>query len=96
MLASHRHGPAAPTPLPDFGAPDDAEAFCRFVGEARARLARGQAVLAHCNAGLGRTAIFLASLLRECGYPGDPTEKLNPSRTSSHVMIAPPAPSLMI
>jgi protein-tyrosine phosphatase len=59
-------------PIADFGAPEDAEAFCRFVGEARARLARGQAVLAHCNAGLGRTAIFLASLLREGGYPGDP------------------------
>jgi protein-tyrosine phosphatase len=59
-------------PIPDFGAPDDPERFCVFVADVRQRLARGQAVLAHCNAGLGRTAIFLASLLKGCGYPGDP------------------------
>jgi len=33
-------------------------------------------VLAHCNAGLGRTAIFLASVLKGCGYPGDAVEEI--------------------
>jgi protein-tyrosine phosphatase len=65
-------------PIPDFGAPapDEAEAFCVFVDDARRRLARGQAILAHCNAGLGRTAIFLASLIKGCGHPGDAVEEI--------------------
>lgn len=65
-------------PIPDFGAPapDEAEDFCAFVADVRARLARGQAVLVHCNAGLGRTAIFLAALLKGCGLPGDAVEEI--------------------
>ncbi|MBI3456387.1 MAG: hypothetical protein HY002_11440 [Candidatus Rokubacteria bacterium] len=63
-------------PIPDFGAPTDARAFCGLVMDARERLARGQGVLAHCNAGLGRTAIFLAALLKGGGYPGDPVEEI--------------------
>ena len=53
-------------PIRDFGAPGphETEAFCAFVDDARQRLARGQAILAHCNAGQGRTAVFLASLSR--------------------------------
>ena len=63
-------------PIPDFGAPDDPERFYVFVEEARIRLARGQALLAHCNAGLGRTAIFLASVLKGCGFPGDAVDEI--------------------
>lgn len=63
-------------PIPDFGAPDDPARFCAFVADIRGRLARGQAILAHCNAGLGRTAIFLASLLKGCGLPGDAVEEI--------------------
>jgi len=59
-------------PIPDFGVPADAAAFGVFVVDVRDRLARGQAVLAHCNAGLGRTAVFLAALLKCCGLPRDP------------------------
>jgi protein-tyrosine phosphatase len=65
-------------PIRDFGAPapHEAEAFCAFVGDARQRLARGQAILVHCNAGQGRTAVFLASLLKGCGHPGDTVEEI--------------------
>jgi len=65
-------------PIPDFGAPApaQADAFCAFVLDARQRLARGQAILAHCNAGLGRTAVFLASLLKGCGLSGDAVEEI--------------------
>lgn len=65
-------------PIRDFGAPapHETEAFCVFVDEARLRLARGQAILAHCNAGQGRTAVFLASLLKGCGHPGDAVEEI--------------------
>jgi protein-tyrosine phosphatase len=77
--ALDRHGlESLRFPIPDFGAPASAEAdaFCALVLEARERLARGQAILAHCNAGLGRTAVFLASLLKGCGLPGDAVEEI--------------------
>ncbi|HEV8672643.1 MAG TPA: protein-tyrosine phosphatase family protein [Methylomirabilota bacterium] len=77
LEALARHGlESLRYPIPDFGAPDDPERFCAFVADIRQRLARGQAVLAHCNAGLGRTAIFLASLLKGCGLPGDAVEEI--------------------
>jgi len=65
-------------PIPDFGAPAPAEAdaFYAFVDDSRRRLARGQALLAHCNAGLGRTAVFLASLLAVSGFPGDAVDEI--------------------
>jgi protein-tyrosine phosphatase len=43
----------------------------RLLEEVRVRLAAGTGVLAHCNAGLGRTAVFLASVLRAHGFAGD-------------------------
>jgi protein-tyrosine phosphatase len=65
-------------PIRDFGAPEAAEAgaFCELVEDVRARLARGQGVLVHCNAGQGRTAVFLASLLKGCGHVGDAVEEI--------------------
>ena len=63
-------------PIVDFGVPSDALAFGGLVVDVRERLSRGQTVLAHCNAGLGRTAVFLGSLLRSCGFPGDPVAEI--------------------
>jgi protein-tyrosine phosphatase len=77
--ALHRQGlESLRFPIRDFGAPaaHEAEKFCAFVDDARQRLARGQAILAHCNAGQGRTAVFLASLLKGCGHPGDVVEEI--------------------
>ncbi len=65
-------------PIPDFGAPAaaEAEAFCGLVLDVRQRLARGQGILVHCNAGQGRTAVFLAALLKGCGHGGDAVEEI--------------------
>ena len=65
-------------PIPDFGAPaaGEAAAFCVLIDDVRARLARGQGVLVHCNAGQGRTAVFLAALLKGCGLAGDAVEEI--------------------
>jgi protein-tyrosine phosphatase len=65
-------------PIRDFGAPEPHEAvsFCALVDDVRTRLGRGQSIVVHCNAGQGRTAVFLATLLRGCGLPGDPVEEI--------------------
>jgi protein-tyrosine phosphatase len=63
-------------PIPDFGVPADPDAFGRLLGEIGRRLADGTGVLVHCNAGLGRTAVALGSLLRRHGYGGDPVLEL--------------------
>jgi protein-tyrosine phosphatase len=65
-------------PIRDFGAPEphETEAFCALVVDVRVRLTRGQSIVVHCNAGQGRTAVFLATLLRHCGLPGDPVEEI--------------------
>jgi protein-tyrosine phosphatase len=70
--ALDRHGiRLARHPVVDFGAPLDVMDFARLLDEVRDHLAAGRGVLAHCNAGLGRTAVFLAAFLRHSGYSGD-------------------------
>jgi protein-tyrosine phosphatase len=79
LEALARHGlESLRFPIRDFGAPaeHEAERFCLFVEDVRGRLGRGQSVLVHCNAGLGRTAVFLATLLRGCGVSGDPVAEI--------------------
>jgi hypothetical protein len=67
-----RHGiRLARYPVVDFGAPGDTVTFVRLLDDVRDHLAAGRGVLAHCNAGLGRTAVFLAALLRHSGFSGD-------------------------
>jgi protein-tyrosine phosphatase len=63
-------------PVPDFGAPSDIRAFADVLTDVQARLRSGQGVLAHCNAGLGRTAVLLAALLKGCGFEGDAVEEI--------------------
>jgi protein-tyrosine phosphatase len=70
--ALDRHGiRLARYPVVDFGAPVDAADFARLLDRVHDHLAAGRGVLAHCNAGLGRTAVFLAALLRYSGFRGD-------------------------
>jgi protein-tyrosine phosphatase len=63
-------------PIPDFGVPSDAWAFDRLLDHVAGRLAEGHGVLVHCNAGLGRTAVVLASILRGHGLRTDPVTEL--------------------
>jgi len=59
-------------PIPEFDVPEDAQAFHRLVERLSARLAGGQAVAAHCYAGVGRTGLLLACLLGRLEHlPGE-------------------------
>jgi len=56
-------------PMPNFGVPDDAAGFRRDVGEIARALERGQSVMLHCAAGLGRTGSTAACVLKSLGLP---------------------------
>jgi protein-tyrosine phosphatase len=63
-------------PIADFGVPREATGFVRLLRELGERLAAGEGILVHCNAGLGRTAVVLASILKAHGLAGDPVTEL--------------------
>ena len=63
-------------PVRDFGVPGDPAGFARLLADLREGLRRGEALLVHCNAGLGRTAVVLASLLRVHGLAADPVAEI--------------------
>jgi protein-tyrosine phosphatase len=63
-------------PIADFGVPADVPAFGLLLDELGRRLAGGGNVLVHCNAGLGRTAVVLASVLKAHGLGEDPVIEL--------------------
>jgi hypothetical protein len=53
--------------VPNFGVPDDREAFRRDVAQIAAMLARGDSVVLHCAAGMGRTGSAAACVLKALG-----------------------------
>ena len=54
-------------PMPNFGVPDDPAAFRHEVEQIAAALRRGDAVLLHCAAGMGRTGSTAACVLKALG-----------------------------
>ncbi|HSP15640.1 MAG TPA: dual specificity protein phosphatase family protein [Thermoanaerobaculia bacterium] len=55
-------------PVSDFGVPDDAPAFERLARSVADSLKRGENVLVHCAAGIGRTGTFAVAVLCQLGY----------------------------
>lgn len=56
-------------PMRNFGLPQDLPAFRAGIERAAQALARGDAVLLHCAAGIGRTGSAAACLLKHLGLP---------------------------
>lgn len=54
-------------PIPDFGVPDDPEAFLRLARLSSDQVKTGEAVLIHCGMGIGRTGLFGVLLLMVSG-----------------------------
>lgn len=55
-------------PIVDFGTPDDRDDFARLLVRAAERIRSGDALLVHCAAGIGRTGMFAAGVLRRLGF----------------------------
>lgn len=54
-------------PMPNFGVPEDAAGFRRDVRDIAHALERGQSVMLHCAAGMGRTGSTAACVLKSLG-----------------------------
>lgn len=65
-LEAHAHGRALWFPVPDLHAPSLAGAL-RVVDAVRPRLDRGEVVLVHCGAGMGRAGTMATALLLSHG-----------------------------
>jgi protein-tyrosine phosphatase len=58
-------------PVPDFGVPDDVNAFYNQARSAAEFLHNGKNILVHCAGGVGRTGMFAGCVLRMLGQPLD-------------------------
>ena len=58
-------------PVPDHGTPQSVDALQDAVDRALAHLARGHRVAAHCFAGIGRSPLFVASVIVRHGIDPD-------------------------
>ncbi len=72
-----------PFPIPDFGVPDDREAFWSFASKIATQLGAGGRVLIHCGAGIGRTGTLATCVLLALGQPPVKAQEVV-STTGSH------------
>jgi protein-tyrosine phosphatase len=58
-------------PIPDRDIPASTEAFLKFLDTLHHDLLQGRSIVAHCRAGIGRSSLLLAALLRREGLSTD-------------------------
>jgi protein-tyrosine phosphatase len=56
-------------PVPNFGVPQDRDAFRRGIAQVAKALQAGKPVMMHCAAGMGRTGSAAACVLKALGLP---------------------------
>lgn len=57
--------------VPDRDTPESGKDFCEFASGIHREAANGKAIVAHCRAGIGRSAMLLAMVLVRAGYSVD-------------------------
>lgn len=67
LLAQNLPWNAVHLPVPDFGVPEDREAFLQMARHVAGQLSAGDWVLVHCFAGIGRTGMFATLVLMALG-----------------------------
>jgi hypothetical protein len=55
-------------PIPDFGVPEQLQAFVATAADAAQRIRAGQNILVHCAAGIGRTGTFAMAVCLQLGF----------------------------
>lgn len=55
-------------PIPDYGAPDQPDEILQAVDAMKQALIRGESVVIHCAAGIGRTGMVATALLIRLGF----------------------------
>jgi protein-tyrosine phosphatase len=58
-------------PVPNFGVPQDRDAFRAGIGRIAKALRAGEPVMMHCAAGMGRTGSAAACVLKALGLPAE-------------------------
>lgn len=72
-----------PYPIPDYGVPSDAAQFAELASSVADALRRGENILVHCAAGIGRTGTFAVAVLMALGVPLDDAQRQVKSAGSS-------------
>ena len=63
LESEHHHLGFLSFPVPDFGVPEDEQAFERLARRLADELARGTGVVIHCKGGRGRSSLLAAGVL---------------------------------
>lgn len=58
-------------PIPDRGVPESTYEFLAFARSVHAEASSGRAIADHCRAGIGRSSVLLATILRLEGFTSD-------------------------
>jgi len=63
-------------PIPDYGTPENPEAFLRLAREIAKEIRAGKRILIHCGAGIGRTGTLACCVLTAMGLDAEKATRI--------------------